>query len=252
VDNAVFARLADRLRWDAVHGTVPGSLPVCYFGDLPAAQVATIGINPSRQEYHSRRGDELDGPARRFETRRSLGAPSRGALTDAQAEHALQTMAGYFHHGKPVYSWFQPLERVLTGFGAPYSAGRTAHLDLVQEATDPVWTGLEKADKWSAASLLERDLAFLHWQLETFPLRTVLCTSAAVLRRVIPLLNAKPVCEAALARVKWTVAVGSAGGRPITVAGWNIPLVRPTGLNKQTQGELGAVLAEAIEILALP
>jgi hypothetical protein len=247
MDPAVFARLADRLRWDAAAASVPGSLPVCYFGDLPAASVASIGINPSRQEYLSPRGQELDGPARRFETLRSLGAANRAELTDAQAQQALSTMAGYFQPAKPVYRWFQPLERVLTGFGAPYSAGRTAHLDLVQEATDPVWGGLLKSDPLAAAELLARDLEFLKWQLAAFPLRAVLCTSATVLRHVLALVDGEVLRQGTLARVTWTVARGRANGREIAVAGWNIPLVRPTGLSKETQVELGRVLAGVLE-----
>jgi hypothetical protein len=75
-----------RLRTAPVPSTVPGSLPVLYFGDLLAASIATVGLNPSRQEYLSPEGEELDGPARRFETLRSLGVSSRTSLSDEHAD----------------------------------------------------------------------------------------------------------------------------------------------------------------------
>ncbi|MCC6425982.1 MAG: hypothetical protein IT435_04095 [Phycisphaerales bacterium] len=235
-------RLYERLRWPGVTGTVPGSLPVLFFGDLPNATVATIGINPSRQEYLTPKGVELDGPARRFETLRSLGASDRASLSADQCDRAVATMRGYFGPQKPVYSWFRPLARVVDGFGASLQAGTCAHLDLVQEATDPVWSGLHGADPASAEAVLARDLQFLRWQVESFPLRAVICTSAAVLRNVMPLVGGQVVTQGELGRVRWLVARGHAAGRPLSIAGWNIPLVRPTGLDAAAQVGLGELL----------
>jgi hypothetical protein len=47
-----------------VPSTVRSSLPVLFFGDLEHARVATIGLNPSRQEYLSPGGQELGGLVR--------------------------------------------------------------------------------------------------------------------------------------------------------------------------------------------
>lgn len=235
-------RLSERLSWPPVTGTVPGSLPVLFFGDLPRASVATIGINPSRQEYLSPDGVELDGPERRFETLASVGVRERGMIAAPHVDKAVDTMRAYFAPGKPVYHWFQPLARVLDGFGASYAAGETAHLDLVQEATDPVWSGLHAADRNAAKAVLDRDLPFLKWEIEVFPLRTLVCTSAMVLRHVLPMVNARVVKQGTMARLRWTVAAGRAGNRDVTVVGWNIPLKRPTGLDNQGQVALGALL----------
>jgi hypothetical protein len=239
-------RLADRLRWPAATGTVPGSLPVLFFGDLPRASIATIGINPSRQEYLSTDGNELDGAERRFETLASLGVSEREAIGPSHVDQAVRTMRAYFAPGKPVYHWFQPLTRVLDGFGASFAAGDVVHLDLVQEATDPVWSGLHAADRNAARAVLDRDLPFLKWEIEAFPLHTLVCTSAMVLRYVLPMFNARVVKQGTMARLRWTVAVGRAGDREVAVAGWNIPLKRPTGLDNQGQVALGALLRQEL------
>jgi len=138
--------LYERLRADPIPSTVQGSLPVLFFGDPSASVIATIGINPSRQEYNSANGQELDGTQRRFETLHSLGASCRSSLDDNQANAAIKRMRQYFDPNQPVYSWFSGLCRVVEGMGASFRDRSAAHLDLVQEATDPVWSQLLKAD----------------------------------------------------------------------------------------------------------
>jgi hypothetical protein len=43
-------RLPERLRWGPWESSVPGSLPVLFFGDIFQAKAATVGLNPSRRE----------------------------------------------------------------------------------------------------------------------------------------------------------------------------------------------------------
>src|SRR5437660_457287 len=105
-------RLCGRLRRPPSQSSVPGSLPVLFFGDLFCARVATVGINPSLQEYLDPDGQELQGDARRFETLSSLGASDRPSLSPEQAAQAIERMRGYFQPGKPVYKWFRPLAQV--------------------------------------------------------------------------------------------------------------------------------------------
>ncbi len=224
--------------------TVKGSLPVLFFGDLARARVATIGLNPSRQEYLSPSGKELEGPVRRFETLGSLRAGERASLTTAQCGKAIQTMRAYFGPTKPVYSWFRPLARVVEGLGASFADGSAAHLDLVQEATDPTWSSLPKQDR---EDLVVRDLAFLRWQIEAFDLSILVCTSATVLGRVLPPVGAVTVSDGQVARVRWKVARGRANGRPVVVVGWNVPLARPTGLDVDGQRQLGAMLRDRLD-----
>src|SRR5262245_7830537 len=99
-------RLYERLRRPPSRSSVPGSLPVLFFGDLPAARAVTVGLNPSWQEYLDRSGRELNGAGRRFETLQSLTAPDRPSLSDDQCNRAIQTMHSYYQPGKPVYGWF--------------------------------------------------------------------------------------------------------------------------------------------------
>jgi hypothetical protein len=47
VTDARQAKLYERLRRPPSPATVPGALPVLFFGDLLQAEVATVGLNPS-------------------------------------------------------------------------------------------------------------------------------------------------------------------------------------------------------------
>jgi hypothetical protein len=245
--DAMAPELYQRLRRPPCPHTVAGSLPVLFFGDLFTAQTATIGINPSDQEYLDPNGNELDGDARRFETLASLGATARSSLTDAQCNAAIGMMSNYFLRCQTIYRWFRPLERVLAGMRHSYTGGYVAHLDLVQEATQPTWSALAREHRSEAADLLAADTPFLHWQLATFPLRVVICNGMTVLRHVYGMLDQPVAVENAFqgqfARLRWYAAHGRIGGRPIAVVGWNIPLTRPTGLRAEDQEALGRLLA---------
>lgn len=216
-----------------------------FFGDLPNAWVASVGLNPSKFEYLDRSGRELTGSFRRFETLSSLEAPSRQALTDAQTERARATMLAYFQPGKPAYSWFDHLNRVLGGLGVSYQAGTGAHLDLVQEATDPTWSTLAKDRPGEASDLLRTDLPFLRWEIEAFRIRLLLCNGRTVFDEVIGLLGGHVVKTGILRRVTWWVGTAGVADRTVGLAGWNIPLVRPTGLGSRGESELGAILGTA-------
>jgi hypothetical protein len=164
-------------------------------------------------------------------------------MTNAQCDRAIRTMHAYFEPTKPIYSWFRPLARVVEGLGASFADGSAAHLDLVQEATDPTWSRLPKQDR---EDLVARDLSFLCWQIEAFDLRILVCTSATVLHRVLPLVSAATLSQGLVARVRWKIARGHANGRPVGIVGWNIPLARPTGLDVDGQRRFGAMLRDRL------
>lgn len=233
-------RLYSRLRLPASRTTVPASLPVLFFGDLFSARVATVGLNPSNQEYTTPDGRLLTGAQRRFATLESLGTDDRARLTDAQCDEAIETMRGYFGPTKPVYSWFNPLARVLNGFGASFTSGSAAHLDLVQEATCPVWSELPEGE-WPA--LLARDLPFLEWQIRAFPLQAVLCNGRTVGDAVRGRFGVEQRAQGKLERLTWWVGRARLDDREVTFAGWNIPLARATGLGASGEIELGRLLA---------
>ena len=236
--------LYDRLRRPPCKYSVKGSLPVIAFGDLWRAKVATVGLNPSLQEYLSKDKSELDGAKRRFETLTSLGAASRDSMSDDQCERVLETMRCYFQPDKPVYAWFRGLDRVLKGMGFQYEAGSAAHLDLVQEATDPTWSKLQSQDSSALKDLKASDLPFLKSQIESFELQALLCNGRTAFDETVCLLHGRVVdtVEFGSRNLKVTSASAEVGTRTIAVFGWNMPLAR-AGLTKQQDTELGELLA---------
>ena len=123
-------------RAPAVAGIVGNSTPVVSFGDPLRAEVATLGINPSRREFFSRDGVLLSGPERRLATADSLGAVPGQALTADQARQVVADCNDYF--GRSPYEWFKPLEALLNqALDVSYHDRTACHLDLIQWATDP-------------------------------------------------------------------------------------------------------------------
>jgi hypothetical protein len=249
-DANVMSRLRGRLRAPAWPQTVPGSLPVLFFGDLPNSTIATLGINPSWQEYLHRppKGGiperELDGPSeRRFETLSSLGASSRADLTDDQGDRAIDMMRGYFGIGRPAYGWFDHLKRILEGLHVSYEEGAVAHLDLVQESTWPAWSGMDGVPKERVLHS-GLDFDFLKWELETLPLTLVLANGRTPwdwLCKAAQVEN--PVVVRATKWLEWMVGQGKLGGRKVWAAGWTQALHQPTGLGNKGESALGASLA---------
>jgi hypothetical protein len=224
---------------------------VLFFGDLLTAKIATVGLNPSRREYTDNQNAELDGPARRFETLASLGAEKRAELTAQQCDRAITTMRAYFDPGKPAYSWFASLGRVVEGMGYQYRAREVAHLDLVQEATDPTWSALLQQNPDEARSLLDADAPFLRWQIETFPLLALVCNGRTTFDNVVRLTEARIVAQDKIGRFTSYVALGNSGQRTVAVVGWNIPLARPTGLSASGQVSLGAQFKQRLNDLGV-
>lgn len=244
-DPAIRAALHKRLRAEPAPATVPGSLPVLFFGDLPAARFVTVGLNPSNKEYVDDRGVLLAGPAQRFATVASLSARSRAELTEAQCDEAIAWMRGYFDPDQPVYgAFFAAQSRILTGLGVSFRERQAAHLDLVQEATLSKWSDLPRSER---DDLLDRDLPFLVWQLRTFPVDTILCTSRTVWDRVSDALHVTRTSGGRLKRLDWWVGSAEIGRRQVRVAGWNIPLTQATGLGGAGEEELGRTLAAALD-----
>ena len=219
------ADLFGRLRRAPSPSTVPGTLPVLFFGDLFGAEVASVGLNPSDQEYLTKTGQMLAGRAQRFATLDSLGASDRATLLDAQCDDAVAWMRAYYDEGKPVYgSWFNALSRVVVGFGAGFRERSAVHLDLIQESTSPVWGELPAGER---EALLVQDLPFLEWEIRAFPLRAVICTGKTVSVHLRRLFGVQMVEEGAMARIKWWVGHADVGGRgSASPAGTTRSLVR--------------------------
>lgn len=126
---------------------VTPSVPILYFGNLPAYQasplrVVTVGLNPSRDEFSA------SDPWQRFPT---LEPPA----FSREAERHAAALDAYFET-VPYRRWFgHPdgrggLEPILRGLGASFYADRAGrpsralHTDLCSPlATDPTWSGLD-------------------------------------------------------------------------------------------------------------
>lgn len=222
---------------------MPGTLPVLFFGDLFSARVATVGRNPSDQEYLDRRGVLLAGSKRRFATLASLGVETRATLSDKRADEAIAWMRGYYADGKPVYGWFGALGRVARALGVSFQSGSAVHLDLVQEATKPTWSKLSGSEH---EALLADDLLFLEWQIRTFPLGAVVCTSKTVGEHVRSRLGVQVKETGRMALIRWWVGWAEVEGRRVGFAGWNYPLARPTGLGREGEVQLGRLIADRL------
>jgi hypothetical protein len=164
----------------------PDSTPVLFFGNLDTAEVVTVGINPSWQEFLSPAKLPLPADRRRFLHRSELSGDDR---RDAAA--ALAKMHQYFSpDGNPYWPWFRPLELLLTPLDGSLQGGSAAHTDVLScFATLPAWRGLKP---W------ERDLVSLGG-FETFlqvlaaaPQLRFLVTIGATARRE---LETKAACD---------------------------------------------------------
>lgn len=214
-----------------------------FFGDIFSAKVATVGLNPSDQEYTDPRGELLTESAQRFATLTSLGAPDRSSLSDKQCDEAVRWMQAYYDTGKPVYRWFAPLERLLRGLGVSLGGRTAGHLDLVQEATSPTWSMLTRDER---DRLLAADLPFLEWQIRSFPLVAVICNGRSASDHVRRVLNVPIEETGVMARTKWWTGHAVLDGRRVGFAGWNIPLQRPTGLGAEGEQAMGQLFREKL------
>lgn len=155
--------LIDRIRRRQPDGLaiVPGSIPVTSFGDPRSARVASVGINPSVNEFcSSKHGKPLLVPdKKRFVDRETLALGEHDQPTEEQALRVAESCDRYFDVN-PYWSWFSPMQTyVMDPLGVSYEARTAVHLDLVQWATDPVWSLITDASVQSR--LVDDDLPFL-------------------------------------------------------------------------------------------
>lgn len=155
--------LIDRIRRRRPDGLsiVRGSAPVTSFGDPRSARVASVGINPSVSEFcSSKKGKPLLEPAKkRFVDLETLGLGEHDVLTEEQALRVAESCDRYFDVN-PYWSWFSPMQTyVMDPLGVSYKSRTAVHLDLVQWATDPVWSRI--ASPAVQDRLVDDDLPFL-------------------------------------------------------------------------------------------
>lgn len=141
---------------------VEHSTPVVAFGDCTTARVATLGINPSYEEFQDSSGELLKGKEKRLVDHESLGGEFTGGLSVSQAEKVIAGCSKYFLN-RP-FEWFDDIENVvLKPNGITYSSGEACHLDVIQWATNPIWSKI--TNQQECISLLENDSEFLKFQI---------------------------------------------------------------------------------------
>jgi len=141
----------DVIRWGA---------PVPSFGDLSRAKVATLGLNPSNREFVDDRGDELEGPHRRFHTLNSLGIRTWSDVDASHLRLILESCRTYFL-GNPYDRWFKRLDHVVAGANASFYDATACHLDLIPYATARKWTDLTFRQRSSLLANAADSLALL-------------------------------------------------------------------------------------------
>lgn len=146
---------------------VKGSTPIPFFGNFLSSRVYTIGINPSHKEFLATNGKLLDAHEKRlsdFQTLRINPIEGISPIEMSHSQEVLDSCLSYFR--KNPYQWFNYLEKVVnSALRSSYFNDTACHLDLVQWATDPVWSNILKQDAIDARYLLESDLPFLIEQI---------------------------------------------------------------------------------------
>ncbi len=112
------------------------SLPILYFGDLPAyvqskLKIVTVGKNPSDNEFRRSKADKFS--FFRFDKWNPV------------ARNLEETLNNYFYK-EPFDKWFSSYEPALNGFNASYykrQENRAIHTDICSPiATFPTWSKL--------------------------------------------------------------------------------------------------------------
>lgn len=162
----------------------PGSTPVVAFGNPITARVATVGINPSSQEFVNKKGVLLTGEKRRLADFQSLGINSYSEIDEKIAQKILEESNSYFQRDESVYDWFRPLEKyVLEPTGTKYSDSSATHLDLVQWSTAPVWRRIR--EKSTQEILIKDDIRFLAELIQQSEYEIVFLNGGTVVKNLV-------------------------------------------------------------------
>jgi hypothetical protein len=162
---------------------VPGSTVVTSFGDPRKAEIATLGINPSSKEFLQNSRQLYASGKKRLVDFETLGLDFNSEVTESHAERILEGCLSYFSaDSNPYMAWFGQLENlILNPLGLSYLNSSAVHLDLVQTATFPVWSNLTDSER---KSLLDEDLEFLKFQLNAYPVKTILVNGRSAVNQV--------------------------------------------------------------------
>ena len=124
--------------------------PVFFFGDTVGAVAATVGVNPSAEEF---------SPARKW-----TGFDDTGKLVDRCRR--------YFEKpsGVPAHPWFEPWETFLRQIGLSYyKVPRAVHLDISPRATRSMGSIQSSEQIELFLSMCQTDLKYMINHLRVYP-----------------------------------------------------------------------------------
>lgn len=167
---------------------VPGSTPVVSFGNPALSKVATLGINPSSSEFsYGKDRPLLSSQEKRLVDREVLKTGDSNSLTLEESERVIDGCSNYFNSEKH-YEWFGKLEEIVlkpAGYSYYGKNASACHLDLVQWATDPVWSRIKSPAV--REKLLTNDKEFLRFQLSNYRFDFVYLNGGTVVEQFIAL-----------------------------------------------------------------
>ncbi len=219
---------------------VPGSTPVISFGPVRSAIVATLGLNPSANEFLGIDGSELTGQHRRLATHTSLGVIDLSKAPNEALAQIVQDCDTYFQRN-PYWDWFEQLEPIVQICGGSYRDNSACHLDVVQWATYPKWRSIRPGS--IRKTLLEADAPFLAEQLRNENIRVLLINGMGAinqLKRVVKLELAElePIVELRFRPTRLFKGIILRERSHIRVFGWNTNIQAEHGVSNALREEI--------------
>lgn len=232
----------------AGHYVVPDSTPVVAFGDVRSATVATLGLNPSRNEFQDRQGNLLSGARQRLETLSSLGISSLVDASDDKVAQVFQSCNSYFAN-QPYWTWFGQLEPMLNAINTSYKTGTACHLDLVQWATNPVWARIPS--QVVREQLIRADTIFLQQQLQSERIQVLLLNGKSVIQALLQMQNVQLqwLPETLVHKKARTQLVVGKGFQDVAIIGWTVNIQSSFGISTDFRQMLAHKVAELLPTL---
>ncbi|MFO1487348.1 MAG: hypothetical protein U1F65_02615 [Verrucomicrobiota bacterium] len=143
---------AVRADWEASRNDFPSNTypaeqwPIPFFGNPQTALVATIGVNPSSNEF----------------------SPERGWRYVRETGAWRKKLEGYFNGDVPPDDWFDPWRAGLNLLGLSYKEGTAAHFDVSFRSTKAMLRN-PSTDRREFRQMVERDVSWLFRLLPLCP-----------------------------------------------------------------------------------
>lgn len=221
--------------------------PIPAFGNAEAAEVATLGLNPSNLEFMDQHGNELEGERRRFHTLGSLGIDNWRDIGPADLSKIYSSCVQYFA-SNPYDAWFKQLDYLLGDSEYSYyqAARHACHLDLVPFATACKWSDLNQSQR---RILVDASGEFLAETIAASRIRVLVLNGSSVVslfeRAARVVLKRKEMPEWSLPRKTSADVMGYAyTGEFESYAGFSIGrTVKVIGFNHNIQSSYGVTHA---------